>query len=120
MARRRRRRGRRGIGGHRGDHRRTARPAMRRNTVPAVQATRDKRMLRRCLTESGLPQPRYAESDVIAGGEALESAITVAGLPCVTKPVDLAASRGVIRADDRTAAAVAVQRIATLLREICD
>jgi biotin carboxylase len=93
---------------------------MHRNPVPAVEATRDKRLLRRCLTDSGLPQPRYAEIDVNARGAALDSAISVAGLPCVIKPVDLAASRGVIRADDRAGAAVAVQRIGALMREICE
>jgi biotin carboxylase len=90
-----------------------------RNPVAAVQATRDKRLLRRCLTDSGLPQPRYAEIDVNAGGDVLEFAIGVAGLPCVIKPVDLAASRGVIRADDRVDAAVALRRVAALTREIC-
>jgi biotin carboxylase len=93
---------------------------MQRNPVPAVEATRDKRLLRECLTDNGLPQPRYAEIDINSGGDALDSAISVAGLPCVIKPVDLAASRGVIRADDRAGAAVAVQRIAALMREICE
>ncbi len=92
----------------------------RRNPVSAVEATRDKRLLRSCLTGAGLPQPRSAEIDVNAGADAIDSAIAVAGLPCVIKPVDLAASRGVIRADDRAAAAAAVQRIATLMREICE
>ena len=64
---------------------------MQRNPVPAVQATRDKRLLRKRLTDGGLPQPRYAEIDVNAGGTALDSAISVVGLPCVIKPVDLAA-----------------------------
>jgi biotin carboxylase len=91
-----------------------------RNTVRAVEATRDKRLLRRCLTDGGLPQPRYVEIDVNADGDTVDSAISVTGLPCVVKPVDLAASRGVIRADDRATAAVAVQRVAALLREICD
>src|ERR1700676_236705 len=93
---------------------------MQRNPVPAVEATRDKRVLRKCLTDGGLPQPRYAEIDVNAGSAALDSAISVAGLPCVIKPVDLAASRGVIRADDRAGAVVALQRIAALMREICE
>lgn len=93
--------------------------ASRRNPVPAVEATRDKRVLRSCLTDAGLPQPRFAEIDVNAGADALDSAITIAGLPCVIKPVDLAASRGVIRAGDRAAAAAAVQRVAALMREIC-
>jgi biotin carboxylase len=90
-----------------------------RNPIAAVEATRDKRRLRKCLTGSGLRQPRYAEIDINSGDDALDAAIDVAGLPCVIKPVNLAASRGVIRADDRAGAAKAVQRIAALMREIC-
>jgi len=91
----------------------------RRNPVEAVQATRDKRLLRRCLTGCGLAQPSFAEIDVNADDAALDAAVRVVGFPCVIKPVDLAASRGVIRADDRDGAQVAVRRIATLMREIC-
>jgi biotin carboxylase len=91
----------------------------RRNPVYAVQRTRDKRLLRTCLTGCGLTQPRFAEITVDAGDITLDSAISVAGFPCVIKPVDLAASRGVIRADNRAGAQAAVRRIATLMREIC-
>jgi biotin carboxylase len=91
----------------------------RRNPVPAVRATRDKRLLRECLAATGLPQPRRAALDVNAGEEALDTAIRITGFPCVIKPVDLAASRGVIRADDRAGAQVAVHRVEALMREIC-
>jgi biotin carboxylase len=91
----------------------------RRNPVSAVRATRDKRLLRERLAVAGLPQPRRATVDVNAGETALDAALRISGLPCVIKPVDLAASRGVIRADDRAGAQVAVQRVAMLLREIC-
>jgi biotin carboxylase len=90
-----------------------------RNPVQAVQATRDKRLLRSGLAGAGLPQPRFTAIDVDGGADALDSAIEHTGLPCVIKPVDLAASRGVIRADNRAAAHAAVQRVATLTREIC-
>ncbi len=90
-----------------------------RNPVESVAATRDKRLLRQCLTEHGMPQPRFVALDVDAGAADIDSAISAVGLPCVVKPVDLAASRGVIRADDRAAAGVAVTRVASLLREIC-
>jgi biotin carboxylase len=91
----------------------------RRNPVPAVQATRDKRLLRARLAGAGLRQPVHAELDVTAGEAALDAAIRLARFPCVIKPVDLAASRGVIRADDRAGARVAVERIGALMREIC-
>ncbi len=90
-----------------------------RNPVTSVAATRDKRLLRKRLAESGLRQPRFVAIDAAAGEEDIDSAVTVAGLPCVVKAVDLAASRGVIRSDDRTAVAAAVRRVAALLDEIC-
>jgi biotin carboxylase len=91
----------------------------RRNPVSAVRATRDKRLLRERLAATGLPQPRRATVDVNAGDAALDAALRISGLPCVIKPVDLAASRGVIRADDRAGAQIAAERVAVLLREIC-
>ncbi len=91
----------------------------RRNPVAAVQATRDKRLLRQRLTESGLPQPRFVATDVDAGDGDVAAAIAVVGLPCVIKPVDLAASRGVIRADTHAGAMAALQRVGDLLRAIC-
>ena len=90
-----------------------------RNPVSAVRATRDKRQLRARLAKAGLRQPSFAELDITAGDEALDAAIGISGLPCVIKPVDLAASRGVIRADDRAESGVAARRVGALMREIC-
>ncbi len=91
----------------------------RRNPVSAVQATRDKRLLRKVLTDAALAQPRYVEIDADADVAAIDAAMAVTGLPCVIKPVDLAASRGVIRADDRAEVHAAVRRTGALMREIC-
>jgi formate-dependent phosphoribosylglycinamide formyltransferase (GAR transformylase) len=91
----------------------------RRNPVAAVEATRDKRLLRQRLTAAGVPQPRFVALDVDAGVSALDDAIRVVGLPCVVKPVDLAASRGVIRADSRAEVVAAVHRVGEMLRTIC-
>ena len=90
-----------------------------RNPIAAVQATRDKRLLRQCLTDAGLPQPRFVATDVDASDAAVGAAVAVVGLPCVVKPVDLAASRGVIRADTRADVTAAVRRVGDLLRTIC-
>jgi biotin carboxylase len=90
----------------------------RRNPVAAVHATRDKRLLRERLSGTGLVQPRWVAIAIDAKGDALDSAVGITGLPCVVKPVDLAASRGVIRADDRAAVDAAVRRTATVVREI--
>ena len=89
------------------------------NPVAAVQATRDKRLLRKRLTASGLVQPRVVEIDADADERMLDAAVRCTGLPCVIKPVDLAASRGVIRADSRAEVDSAVQRVGKLLRSIC-
>jgi biotin carboxylase len=91
----------------------------RRNPVEAVQATRDKRLLRQRLTDAGLPQPRFVATDVDADGDAVAAALAIVGLPCVVKPVDLAASRGVIRTDTEADATAAVRRVGDLLRTIC-
>jgi biotin carboxylase len=91
----------------------------RRNPVAAVQATRDKRLLRQRLTDAGLQQPRFVATDADATDDAVAEALAVVGLPCVIKPVDLAASRGVIRADTHERAVEAVRRAGELLRTIC-
>ena len=91
----------------------------RRNPIAAVQAARDKRLLRRCLAAANVSQPRFVELDVDAESAALDEAIRVVGLPCVVKPVDLAASRGVIRADTPGEVIAAVKRVGTLLHAVC-
>jgi biotin carboxylase len=91
----------------------------RRNPVDAVAATRDKRLLRRRLSAVGIAQPRFVGLDVNASASTLDDAIRVVGLPCVVKPVDLAASRGVIRADSRAELLAAVRRVGDMLRTIC-
>src|SRR4029077_8646925 len=80
---------------------------------------REKRLLRQRLTAAGIPQPRFVALDVDAGEADLDAAIGFVGLPCVVQAVDLAASRGVIRADSRAEALAAVHRVGKLLREIC-
>jgi biotin carboxylase len=90
-----------------------------RNPIAAVEATRDKRLLRRRLAAAGLQQPQVAEIDAGADELTVDEAVRRVGLPCVVKPVDLAASRGVIRADTRDDAERAVRRVGTLLHDIC-
>ncbi len=91
----------------------------RRNPVVAVEATRDKRLMRGMLAAAGVRQPAFVEIDVDASATVLDDAIRHVGLPCVVKPVDLAASRGVIRADTMAEVGAAVQRTGALLRKIC-
>jgi biotin carboxylase len=84
------------------------------NPPEAVSASRDKALLRRRLDAAGVPNPK---SRVFAlDGDPAQAARAVS-YPCVLKPTFLAASRGVIRADDGITFVAAWQRIARILRE---
>ena len=84
--------------------------------VAAVAATRDKRRLRALLAAGGVPQPGWVEVRGDPAGTAAAAAAQAVGLPAVVKPVDLAASRGVIRADTVAELATAISRVDALLR----
>lgn len=81
----------------------------------AVRAARHKRLTRERLTAAGMRQPRFAwggpgdDPRRVAGG---------LGFPVVAKPVRLAASQGVMRADDPGALLGAWARIGALLRNL--
>lgn len=93
-----------------------ARLGVARNSIASVAATRDKRRLRRLLDEHSVRQPRWVEVRGDAAGSAAAGAAAVVGLPSVVKPVDLAASRGVIRADTVAELTAAIGRVDALLR----
>ena len=93
-----------------------ARLRVRGNPVDAVAATRDKRRMRSLLADAAVRQPAFMEVRGDASGSAAAHAAAAVGLPCVVKPVDLAASRGVIRADRVTELAAAIGRVDALLR----
>jgi biotin carboxylase len=85
-----------------------ARLGLRGNSVRAVAATRDKLVLRERLEEAGVTQPRWwlwADQ---------ESPPRVQ-FPAVVKPLDQAASRGVIKVEDRTQLLAAGQRVRSML-----
>jgi len=84
------------------------------NTPSAVAATRDKAEMRRLLAAAGVPQARHAAAATPA--EAVAAAAEI-GFPVVLKPRSLAASRGVIRADDPDEVVAAFDRIAAILVE---
>jgi biotin carboxylase len=86
------------------------------NPLGAVAATRDKRRLRALLAAGGVPQPGWVEIRGDPSGTAAAAAAQAVGLPAVVKPVDLAASRGVIRADTVAELATAISRVDALLR----
>ena len=84
------------------------------NPVTAVAATRNKGTLRRALAAGGLPQPSFR---LVEGGEDAVGPAAEVGWPCVLKPLSMAASRGVIRADDAAATTAAVARVRAIITE---
>jgi biotin carboxylase len=82
------------------------------NPVDAVRASRDKYVARQRFAAAGLPSPDFA---LVSLGAEPAVAARAAPYPCVLKPIALAASRGVIRADTPAQFAQAFQRIAALL-----
>lgn len=85
---------------------------LRHNPVAAVAATRDKIVMREFLDAAGVPQPRFMAVDDPDGAAAAAGAI---GYPVVVKPRNLAASRGVIRANDEQSVRAAAERVAAIV-----
>src|SRR5881296_1679179 len=82
------------------------------NPVSAVAAARNKHRMRELLSGQGVPVPRFALVSV--DDDPLIIAEKVA-FPCVVKPINLSASCGVIRANDRDEFVAAFHRVAALL-----
>lgn len=82
---------------------------------PAVECARDKRLTRERLAAAGLRQPRFAAGHAGDDPEALARGLD---FPLVVKPLRLAASQGVIRADHPRGLARAWARTARLLEVI--
>lgn len=84
------------------------------NPITAVQATRDKFLMRQKLQTHGLLSPKFEkfQVDQDAGIGAKK-----AGYPCVLKPISLSASRGVIRANTEDEFLIAFQMIRDLLSD---
>ncbi|HEY3205013.1 MAG TPA: ATP-grasp domain-containing protein [Thermoanaerobaculia bacterium] len=90
-----------------------ARLGLPHNPVSAVEAARNKARMRELLARNGLPSPPHRLFRI---GEDPGSAARGVTYPCVLKPTFLAASRGVIRADDAAAFVEAWRRIAAILQ----
>ncbi len=90
-----------------------ARLGLRANPVPAASRARNKARMREALQRAGLRCPAFTRLRVDDDPTAAARAV---GYPCVLKPTILAASRGVIRADDPAGFVAAFQRIAAILR----
>ena len=84
------------------------------NPPEAVAAARHKGTLRRRLDAAGVPNPRSRLFRLEEGPDGAARTVTY---PCVLKPTFLAASRGVIRADDPDSFRAAWRRIEAILRQ---
>jgi biotin carboxylase len=84
------------------------------NPVESVRAARNKALMRRRLAQAGVPVPRHRLHTV---DEDPSRAAKAAEYPCVLKPTFLAASRGVIRANDESEFVSAWRRIAGILAD---
>lgn len=85
---------------------------LRGHPPAAVCAASNKLLTRRCFEAHGLPGPWFRvlePGEPAVGGQAWEAAF-----PCVVKPLSMAASQGVVRADDPSALAAAVERVRRL------
>jgi biotin carboxylase len=80
--------------------------------VAAIAAAGNKALLRECLARAGAPSPAHRLFDL---GDDPGAAAAAVRYPCVLKPTFLAASRGVIRANDAGQFIEAWKRIARLL-----
>lgn len=81
----------------------------------ALAAARDKLRQRTILAAAGVAVPRFGR---IRLDDDPAQAARLVGFPCVIKPRQLAASRGVMRADDVASLAAAMRRLAALLTSV--
>ena len=84
------------------------------NSTASVNAAREKHRMRELISKTGMPTPKFKLFSIDDNPKELSSIVE---FPCVLKPVFLAASRGVIRANNPTAFVEAFNRIVTLLKE---
>lgn len=83
------------------------------NPIGAVASTRDKIRMRGLLSNAEVPQPDY---ELARTGEVPAKAGTL-GYPCVVKPRDLSASRGVIRIDSDADAERSERRVRAIVAD---
>ncbi|MEX2230130.1 MAG: ATP-grasp domain-containing protein [Dehalococcoidia bacterium] len=82
------------------------------NPVSAVEATRNKALMRARLAAAGVPSPA---SHVLLTSDDPHAAAAALAFPVVIKPLALSASKGVIRADDADSFVAAFERVRAIL-----
>ncbi len=88
---------------------------LRHNPPDGVRLARRKDLARARLAQCGIPVPWHRRLDL---NGSLAAQIEGIPYPCVLKPVALAASRGVMRADNPDALRAAIARISTILSAV--
>ncbi len=83
------------------------------NPLVAVRAARDKYQTRQALAAAGMRVPDYHRYSIDDDPADIAQQVSY---PCVVKPLALAASRGVMRADDPEQFVAAFKRLASILR----
>ena len=83
------------------------------NSVASVAAAQNKHTMRGLLNIAGVPQPKYR---LISLDEDPSEISNEVPYPCVVKPLTLAGSRGVIRADSDVEFRAALDRLKGILR----
>jgi len=87
------------------------------NPPQAARLSRRKDLARAHLALAGCPVPIHCLIDL---GKALEPQMAGLPWPCVIKPLNMSASRGVIRADNEAGFIAACQRIKTIIADLKD
>ncbi|MCH7725054.1 MAG: ATP-grasp domain-containing protein [Planctomycetes bacterium] len=90
---------------------------LRHNSVKSATAAQDKNCMKQQFRQAGVPSPKFTLCSLDEDREALADRVD---FPCVVKPLSLAASKGVIRADDRGQFILAVDRLETILQREYD
>jgi biotin carboxylase len=91
--------------------------ALPHNPPAAARASRRKDLARAQLALAGCPVPAHCLLNL---EQPLSAQIKGVAYPCVVKPLNLSASRGVIRADDADSLIVACERIRPIIAEADD
>jgi len=82
------------------------------NSLASVSAARNKHVMRELLSKSGVPQPVFSLHSVDQDPSDIASRVRY---PCVVKPLTLAGSRGVIRANTEQEFVTAYRRLQAIL-----
>ncbi|HEU5347883.1 MAG TPA: ATP-grasp domain-containing protein, partial [Ktedonobacterales bacterium] len=82
------------------------------NPPEAVEAARDKGVMRRLMAEAGVPSPVFRRFALTTDPHEIARQVTY---PCVVKPLRLSGSRGVIRANTPDELVAAVARLERIL-----